>query len=166
MTRAYFVAIFWVTLSLAQQPAASPAIDPALKAEVGRLLVTLHINDLMQQQMKATMPSVITMLKSNPNVTPQFADEFGKRFQAEILKSSDLTDMVVQAYASRFTLAEIKDLEAFYNTPTGKKMVDAQPQLMADIQQKAAAFGQSLALRISSEIVKDHPDYVKKEGAQ
>jgi hypothetical protein len=42
-------------------------------------------------------------------------------------KRAELLDIIAQAYAKRFTEAELKDIAAFYKTPTGKKMIAQEP---------------------------------------
>jgi hypothetical protein len=43
-----------------------------------------------------------------------------------------LHDAQIRIYAKYFTEKELTDIAAFYQSPTGKKMIDVMPQLMAD----------------------------------
>jgi hypothetical protein len=166
MKRLLCVGFLCGSLAFAQDAAgaAKDKTDTALRAEIQELMKIMHVDTLMRQQLKSSMPPMIKMLKQNPSVTPEFADEFGKRFEAEIMSSNDLNDMIVDAYAQRFTLGEIKDLEVFYKSPTGKKMVELQPELMSEVSKKAGGYGQTLAMRVGQEIAAQHPEFVKSGG--
>jgi hypothetical protein len=162
MKRIWFLGIFFAAFLSAQD---APKVDPALQTEVVKLLKAVHLDDLMRQQLQSSLPTIVKIMKQNPSVSPQLADEFAKEFEAEILASHEITDLIVDAYASRFSLSEIKDLEAFYNSPTGRKLVEAQPQLLGEVSQKAKAYGQSLAMQLFGKIAKEHPEYMNKETA-
>jgi hypothetical protein len=43
----------------------------------------------------------------------------------------NLKPQMLDMYANAFTAAELKDINAFYNTQTGKKTLTIMPQLMA-----------------------------------
>ena len=164
MKRLWVLAALCGSVVIAQNSAgnAPEKVDPALKAEVRKLLVTMHIDQVLHQQLETSIPPMIKLMKQNPSVSPQFADEFAKQFEAQVLASHDLTDMIVDTYVNRFTISEIKDLQAFYNSSTGRKMVDVQPELMATIAKKAGTYGQTLALEVAKSIAKDHPEYLVK----
>lgn len=114
--------------------------------------------------MQLMTPGIVNMLKSNPNLTSQFAEEFGKRFLAE-MSFDKISQIFEQGYADHFSLAEIKSLCAFYDSPAGKKLVEVQPVIMADVSKNAQAYGQELGMKIGQDIAKEHPEYVKAGAA-
>ncbi len=166
MIRTCLLALLLGTLIRAQQaPAAgAPKANPTVRTEIQHLLQTMHVDDVLKQELKTAIPPMVAAMKQNPAVTEQFADEFAKQFEARLLESHELSDMIVDAYASRFSLMEIRQLEAFYNSAIGRKLVNTQPELMAEVSKKAGAFGQSMAMEVTNQIAKDHPEYMKKES--
>ena len=161
MIRVLLLALSCAFLALGQD--APKPIDPAKKAAISHLLTSMHANDLMNQQMKLMAPSIVTMLKSNPNLTPEFADEFGRRFVSQ-MNVDAVSDIITQGYADHFSLEEIKDLGAFYDSPAGKKLVEVQPLIMADVAKKAQAYGEKLGMKIAQDIAKDHPEFIKNNS--
>jgi uncharacterized protein len=57
------------------------------------------------------------------------ADNLRKSFAP---RTNDLLNDVAWVYASRFTEAELKEIVAFYRTPTGKKVIAWEPQVYED----------------------------------
>lgn len=47
-------------------------------------------------------------------------------------RTNELLNDVAWVYASRFTEAELKEIVAFYRTPTGKKVIAWEPQVYED----------------------------------
>ena len=65
-----------------------------------------------------------------------------ERYQAQADQALDkvvgkgrLDDELVALYSDAFTEAELKELLAFYQTPTGRKVLEQMPQLMAHAAQ-------------------------------
>lgn len=85
--------------------------------------------------------AALSFLQTNPDLAKALRDtalavrpEFEKR-QGEIL------DILAAAYASRFTEAELKQALDFYNTPTGKKMVNERIAIVQSSVQAIQAWG-------------------------
>jgi hypothetical protein len=78
-------------------------------------------------------------------ITPQLLESFKARL-------GELTDQIVVVYATNFTVAEMKDIIAFYRGPTGQKLLAKGPviaqQSMAAGQQLGAQIGRELQSRI------------------
>jgi hypothetical protein len=59
-----------------------------------------------------------------------------KNYEERLLQKLDagkmMDDMLISIYDKVFTLAEIKDMLAFYKTPTGSKMLKQTPVIMAE----------------------------------
>jgi hypothetical protein len=150
---------------LAHPQDAPKPIDPAKKAAIAHLLVSMHATDLMNQQMQMMAPSVIKLLKANPDFAPEFADEFGRRFVSQVTTDA-VVQIVTQGYADHFSMEEIKDLTAFYDSPAGKKLVELQPSIVADVVKKSQEYGQKLGMKITQDILKEHPEYYKRHTSQ
>jgi uncharacterized protein len=68
------------------------------------------------------------MLQINPNLTKDI-DATSAMMRADVVaKRAELHREVAIGYASAFSEQDLKDLLAFYKTPLGKKLVEAEPK--------------------------------------
>ena len=67
---------------------------------------------------------------------PEAIVRLGKKFRDELNKELDFAKLVVTVHSSLldkyFTESELKDLIAFYKSPTGRKMISVGPKLITD----------------------------------
>jgi len=75
-------------------------------------------------------------------------------------RTSELVDESARIYASHFTEAELKQILAFYQTPTGRKMIAEEPRALDQTMANAGVFGDKL----SEEIINKFRDEMKKRG--
>ena len=68
-------------------------------------------------------------MQQNPTLVP-FKNVMMQFFQKHMSYESLKPDMV-KIYSDAFSASELKELIAFYRTPTGKKTIEKMPQLMA-----------------------------------
>ena len=73
---------------------------------------------------------------------------------------SEVTDQLAKLYATTFTEQELKEVVAFYQTPAGKKLLVAQPQ----VAEQSMRFAQDWAKKLSDEIVAKMREQMKKKG--
>ncbi len=71
-----------------------------------------------------------------------------------------MLDRMVPLYAGTFTHQEIRELLAFYNTPTGRKAAASMPGLMRQGQQ----IGESMAREMGPELKRRLKAALSKEG--
>ena len=119
------LALGWVVIAdAARAQAPSPGALTAAKE-----LVALKGGAVMFDPL---IPGVIESAKNqlvptNPQLCGplnEVATQLHKEYAA---KRAELLDLIAQAYARRFTEAELKDITAFYKTPSGKKMIAQEP---------------------------------------
>jgi hypothetical protein len=146
-------------------PAATeaPKIDPALLADIRRLLDISGAAKLMEQQFDAALAPAIDMLKRTPNLKPEFADEFQKRIRERLLESGKIQETVTEEYATHFTRDEIRQMIAYQESPVGRKAARVMPEMMGNIIPKMRQYGQTLGAGLAQEIMAEHPDYVIKK---
>jgi uncharacterized protein len=87
----------------------------------------------------------------------EVADQLVKQYQPRL---SELVDESARIYASHFTEDELKQILAFYQTPTGRKMVVEEPRALDQSVANAGIFGDKL----SEEIIAKFRDEMKKRG--
>jgi hypothetical protein len=102
-----------------------------------------------------------------PNIEGQFKSKVDAATLAELKTVFEealahfTTDVMKDAptvYARNFTAQELRDMIAFYKTPTGKKALAVMPQVMADVSARLAphvqAFRSDLNARIEAVMTK------------
>jgi uncharacterized protein len=117
----------------------APADAAADKEDVQKLFVTLHLREMMQNLMTTSMQQQkqIThdaLKKKIPSMTD---DEFKRMdtFVDEFAKTIDMNGMLddmVPVYQRHLTKQDVNAMLAFYNTPTGQKLLREQPAMMAE----------------------------------
>jgi len=75
-------------------------------------------------------------------------------------RSAELIDATARIYAQHFTEAELKEMLAFYQTPTGRKMVVEEPKAIDESMANAGDWGDHL----SEEIIVKMRAEMKKRG--
>jgi hypothetical protein len=100
----------------------------------------------MAQSMPAQMrASVTATINGNPNMTPEQKKEALDRFEKELPALNartqalfsdptlvdDMIAEIIPLYAETYTVAELRQLTAFYTSPLGQKMLANTPKLMA-----------------------------------
>ena len=100
--------------------------DSDSKKEAENLLNMMGMKDALEQSIEQTLQ---VQMQQNPTLVP-FKNVMMQFFQKHMSYESLKPDMV-QIYANAFTASELKELIAFYRTPTGKKTIEKMPQLMS-----------------------------------
>jgi len=67
----------------------------------------------------------------------------------------DLVDAMAAVYAITFTPAELRDITAFYKTPTGQKIVEKTPALAQQSMAAGQAWGRSMATDLQAKMVNE-----------
>jgi uncharacterized protein len=111
------------------------------------------------------VPSILqqtytTFLQQNPDLQKPLIETM-QALQPEIMKKqAEVTDIMARTYASHFTEAELKEILAFYNTPTGKKLVAEQGKVMQESIAQAREWGTKMADQVQARV----RDEMKKKG--
>jgi uncharacterized protein len=84
-------------------------------------------------------------------VDHNFWDELVKE-----IKPGDLINSVIQVYAKYYTEEEIDQIIAFYNSPTGKKMIESTPLIL----QESMTTGKNWSQQVSEKII----EQLKEKG--
>jgi hypothetical protein len=97
------------------------------------LFRTMKFDTLMDQ-------AIDTILKAQAEQKPELAkvQDVVRPFLAKYMSWDALKPQLVAIYTDTFTEAELREVNAFYKTPTGQKAITAMPALM----QKGMAIGQ------------------------
>ncbi len=143
----FLVLLFVLLLSLETIGAvgAQPASDPDAVREARGLLERAGIDELGRQHMTAVSTQLMSTVQSidagkdKDKLMAEFARLAGKEIEARLPKYAEEVALI---YARTFTLDELKQLNAFYDSPLGQKLLEKSPVLFkesADLIQQMGA---------------------------
>jgi hypothetical protein len=128
----------------AQAP--EPARLAAAKALIAKIMPPGRIDATIDQMMRPMMENLRNAMMQSPQMQAAFAkdpkakamldafvsDEF--QHSVALTKSSmpTMLDAMARAYARRFTVAQLNDVSAFFDTPAGKLYAEQASTVMAD----------------------------------
>ena len=130
---------------------AAPAADPQATAAVKSMFDAMEIRKsmtAMYAEMQKAMPAMMRqqlggMIQADTTITPEqkkaalakveqmlprMSQSLAKIFNDPALIDEMMNEMV-PLYTNNYTVAEIKQLTAFYQTPVGRKMMALMPKL-------------------------------------
>jgi uncharacterized protein len=148
--------------SPAAKPATTSAVQPPIavskRALIDKLLTVTQQEKLFQQslnlafsQLQTDLPALMdqsTTGTTKPDASPSPArqavqsmlDRVMPKFVREVQQSVSFKELVDQVYYPmydrHFSEPELKDILAFYDSPTGKRTIQVMPQLMQESMQK------------------------------
>ena len=125
-------------------PAAAP-ISPAHKAAVQELFSAMKLKTELQRLPDAMINSEVGR---NPGLAP-FRDVM-VNWLKKYLTWDAMEPQLINLYAETYSEAELKELAAFYKTPTGQKAMAKMPELT----QRSAMLGAQLGQAHSEELKK------------
>ena len=131
------------------------AADQAQKDAAAELLDMMELDTIMNQTIEQMLN---IQVQQNPSLGGQFKDVMMKFFNKHMSYKSLKPDLV-EIYAEAFSTEELRDLIAFYGTPTGAKALRVMPQLMAQssqlglqkVQQNAAELQRMISAKLAEQ---------------
>ena len=126
-------------MSFAQQPA---SVAPASKEDVQKYLALMHSREMMTKMMDAMLKPMHQVLheqhlKDKDKLPPDFESRMNREMD-DFLKNFPFEEMIqamVPVYQKHFTKDDINNFIAFYSTPTGQKLLQEMPAIMAESMQ-------------------------------
>jgi hypothetical protein len=104
--------------------------------------------------------SKMLFLQQNPGLAKDL-NEISAKLKAELNpRLEELNVEMARIYATRFTETELKEILAFYGSPTGKKILIEQPVAA----EQSLKFAQDWSIKLSDEVVAKMRDELKKRG--
>lgn len=88
-----------------------------------------------------TMRQIVTQ---NPEIIDQTNETIGEVIQEYNGRKGELLDQFARVYAMRFTMEELTQIVAFYESPTGQKLASANSEVNADIRRILGVYTNNL----------------------
>lgn len=96
----------------------------------------------------------------------EYSRRISTKFQVRLKEKVNIAELtervIVPIYDKNFSAAEIKDLIAFYETPTGQKMVKSMPQMTQETMQKTMEVVMPQIMQIMSEVSEEEKGALEK----
>lgn len=135
--RAAFLALALVAVmasARAEQKTQAPSEPSANAVKIAREILDLKNSAYLFEPM---VPGVIErvkgmLLQTSPTLRKDLDDVALNLRKMFAQRTTDLMSEIARLYASRFTEAELKEIVTFYRTPTGKKVIELEPQIFDD----------------------------------
>ena len=115
--------------------------EPATREDVQNLFSVLKLDRMMQvtmaaaaDQMKANLPEL--MRQQNIEIPKEQLDAMAEDIFHDYPMQAVL-DSMVPVYQKHLTKADVANILAFYQTPTGQKMLNEMPQMSKEAMQAA-----------------------------
>jgi hypothetical protein len=125
---------------------AGAQVSPEYRAAVRRMMEVTGSAQLGSQFGAAVVESMSkTMRSARPDLPPR-AFEVLQEVSIEVIDESipDLFDDTAAIYANHFTLSEIEQMNAFYETPVGRKAISVMPALLGEAIEMGKAWAAEL----------------------
>ena len=130
------------------------------RADIRKLMEITGTRALMEQFSRQLYSELLDDIKekyegANKVVPEKFWDEAFKLVMGEVAAQLDqLLDRMVPIYDKYLTHAEIKELIRFYETPVGKKILSALPQIMQESGAVGAEWGKEIGPALMEKVSK------------
>jgi hypothetical protein len=135
---------------LAQQPA-PPAQAPAAQPSANQLALAreVAIGSGMTRSFDAMAEPLLGQLQQMNVTRPEIQQDLlsvVETLRPEIeLQKQQMVNTAARIFAERFTESELRDISAFYKSPTGAKFVEQQPLVLDDIVRELATWTQNVS---------------------
>jgi len=93
---------------------------------------------------KTAVDTMRTIISQNPEITKPVDDAITKTLEEYKGKKGDLLDQFARVYALNFTMEELQQIVAFYESPVGAKLATANATLNQSIQTVMQVFETNL----------------------
>lgn len=150
-----FMSLVLATATLASvAQTVDPAAQQAKRQEIIKLLETTQAMTLMHQMSSAMIAQMTGGIRSKRPDIPMTALDFLPSTVSEVVRDNEkfFQEMFVSLYDRHFALDDIRALNAFYDSPAGKKMVEKQGMLMQQGMTLGAEWGRSIAPEIDRRV--------------
>lgn len=118
-----------LAIILAALIAAAPGANASSIENARRLTVAMGLQNEIDKAIGSAVASIRSQM-TQQGVAPEKVDAFVAALRDELdAGAATLVDDLARSYAGRFSDAEVEDLIAFYESPTGKKLVAVQTEL-------------------------------------
>lgn len=120
-----------------------------------------ELPEIMDLKSKEREQAQKTIAESSARVIGRFKELMPQRINfAEVMEQ-----IFYPIYDKFFTDEELKDLVAFYKSPTGQKAIGVMPQLMQDAMQRSSQALNVKVMKLASDVLAEEREHLKPTNA-
>jgi hypothetical protein len=136
-------------------------VDPAALAEARGCMEKMGMTGIMRIVLNSSAQNMRRVLEaSNPGKEAQVGEVMTIMLEEFDRRLPLLIEAVATVYAQHFTAAELAEINHFYDTATGQKLIKEMPSIMREGQ----AIGARVGMQISQEVLqKLGPEIEKRD---
>lgn len=158
MIKKITLTIFLMAFAMLTQANAQTVVPSEKLTAIKELVALMNVDnnakqfyDIMSAQMDATRNSTVTAMlderkdlsaaerKTLEDTLIKDMDSMSKRFSEKLMQKLDydamINEIAIAIYDKHYTLEEVRDIIAFYKTPTGQKMLKLMSPIMTETMQ-------------------------------
>jgi uncharacterized protein len=132
-------------------PAAPAPATPAAQPSPSHLAVAREVmlNSGIARSFDSMLPVFGEQIKQAAVTRPELSKDLDavlESLQPEMeMQKQELISTAARIYAARLSEAELKDIAAFFRTPSGRRYVETQPQVLDDMVQQMQGWTQRVS---------------------
>jgi hypothetical protein len=130
--------------AFAQAPKPASAIDPGKAQNIRQLFQVTNLKDLLPQLMSQFIAS---FKQAAPDVPEEFWDDFKKKMDV-----NELEELMIPVYDKYYNAEDIKGMLAFYNSPTGRKVITTMGPLTQEMMAVGQEWGKKKGIEVAKEL--------------
>jgi hypothetical protein len=120
--------------------------DTAKVTLIRQLLNEVHAVDMAVTAMETSLPA---QRAANPRIPAVFWDRFAALARS---RAPQLGDVLLVVYDRHFSTDELRQLLAFYRSPIGRKLLDAQPGILRESMAAGQEWGQKVGAEVADQL--------------
>lgn len=153
----HWIALLALALALAAPVRAQQApLDPARLAAAKDLMTAMGADAQFKVAVETMTKGMADMVRQRHSDKGGVVDEVMGALRDKFLaRASEVRDLVAPLWAEKFSAAELKELTAFFGSPIGRKMIEAQPGIMQKSMQLGMQWGQRIGKEVEDEARKE-----------
>jgi hypothetical protein len=148
-------AVCSISPAIAQETAAPTDPNDPKIVLAAKILEETHALDTMRSVLDTMVPTLVASLKRQaPTLTDDQLKSISESLTSEM--KARLPKMLIanaRIYAMHFSLAELNDIETFYRSPAGQKVIAENPKIMQETIPLGMAWGRESATEAMDQII-------------
>jgi hypothetical protein len=126
------------------------AVETSKHDDIIKILEITDARRNAQIVIDASLPNIIAVIrKANPRIPQSLIDELQKESREEFIKAlPEFVEAIVTVYEANYSVDEIKQLRAFYESPLGRKITARTPQVLQQTQVLGQMWGRQVGERV------------------
>jgi hypothetical protein len=138
-------------------------IEPAKEAAIRHFFEAQGTRTAMQETLEGMTGNMRGMLTSSlppGEYREKLIELFIVKFKSKV-NMDDLMEMLIPVYDKYYTIEDLQEIEKFYRTPTGKKVIASMPKVIVETQGISIKWGEDLGKASMQEVMSEHPELKK-----